>query len=132
MVNDILSDFLTKIRNANNSKHQIVEVISTKVTISIAQILKNEGFIYDFQIFESQTKNSLIISLKYIDQNYHPVLHDLTRISKPGIRVYVSKKKLKNFSLKTGISIISTSKGIMTNHQAKKLNLGGEVLCLIA
>lgn len=132
MVNDILSDFLTKIRNANNSKHQIVEVVSTNITNSVAKILKDEGFIYDFQIFEGKIQNSLIISLKYMDQNRQPVLNQLKRISKSGIRVYLGEKKIKNFSAKNGISIISTSQGIMSDRQAKKLNLGGEVLCIIS
>lgn len=132
MVNDILSNFLTKIRNANNSKHQIVEVISTNLTNSIAKILKDEGFIYDFQILESSNQNILIISLKYIDHNRKPVLNKLKRISKSGIRIYLGSKQICSFSEKTGISIISTSQGLMTDNQAKKLSLGGEILCTIS
>lgn len=132
MINDILSGFLTKIRNANSSKHQIVEIVSTNLTNNVTKILKQEGFIYDFQILESNIQNTIIISLKYLDQNRKPVLNKLKRISKPGIRVYLDQKKISSFSEKTGISIISTSQGIMTDRQAKKLNLGGEVLCTVS
>ena len=132
MVNDMISDFLTRIRNANNSKHHLVEVTATNVTKNIVQILKEEGFINDFQILQSETKNSIIISLKYSTQTRQPVLKNLQRVSKPGIRVYARKKNISNVLGSLGTVILSTSQGIMTDRKAKLLNIGGEILCRIS
>ena len=132
MVNDTISDFLTRIRNANNSKHQLVEVKSTKMTRNLAQILKEEGLIEDFQIFEDGIKTSIIISLKYLGQNRKPVITELKRISKPGIRVYTRKKDIPNVIGNVGISILSTSQGVMSDRKAKALKIGGEILCRIS
>ena len=132
MVNDTISDFLTRIRNANNSKHHLVEVVSTNVTKNIVQILKEEGFINDFQILESEAQNTIIISLKYSSQTRQPVLKNLQRVSKPGIRVYARKKNISNVLGTLGTVILSTSQGIMTDRKAKLLNIGGEILCRIS
>jgi small subunit ribosomal protein S8 len=132
MVNDMISDFLTRIRNANNSKHYLVEVTATNVTKNIVQILKEEGFINDFQILQSKTQNSIIISLKYSSQTRQPVLKNLERVSKPGIRVYARKKNISNVLGSLGTVILSTSQGIMTDRKAKLLNIGGEILCRIS
>jgi len=132
MIKDILSDFFTKIRNANDSKHKIVEVISTTVTNSITKILKEEGFIANFKICKHSLPNVLLIYLKYLDQKHNFVLSQLKSISKPSFRIYTCKKRIKKKLVKTDIFIISTSKGIMTDYKAKKLNLGGEVLCVIS
>jgi small subunit ribosomal protein S8 len=132
MVNDTISDFLTKIRNAINSKHQIVEVLYTKMIIDIVKILKEEGFIENYQISKGLIQNSIIISLKYSVPNRTSIINNLKRISKPGIRVYVRKKNIKNVLGNIGISIISTSQGIMTDRKAKTLNIGGELLCQIS
>jgi len=132
MANDTISDFLTKIRNANNSKHQIVEVPSTKMINDLVKILKDEGFIQNFQISYGDIQNSIIISLKYFGQNRQPVITTLKRISKPGIRVYVRRKNISNFLGNVGVSIISTSQGVMTDRKAKTLNIGGEILCQIS
>jgi small subunit ribosomal protein S8 len=132
MVNDTISDFLTKIRNAINSKHQIVEVLYTKMIIDIVKILKEEGFIENYQISKGLIQNSIIISLKYSVPNRNSIINNLKRISKPGIRVYVRKKNIKNVLGNIGISIISTSQGIMTDRKAKTLNIGGELLCQIS
>ena len=128
MVNDIISDFLTKMRNAINSKHHLVEVPSTKITKSIAEILKEEGFLNDFKILK---KNILVLSLKYSEKNRQPIISTIQRISKPGLRSYVNNKNIPNVLGNLGISIISTSKGLMTNSQAKTLKIGGEILCKI-
>ena len=128
MVNDIISDFLTKMRNAINAKHHLVEVPSTKITISIAEILKEEGFLNDFKILK---KNILVLSLKYSEKNRQPIISTIERISKPGLRNYVNNKNIPNVLGNLGISIISTSKGLMTNSQAKTLKIGGEILCKI-
>ena len=132
MVNDTISDFLTRIRNANNSKHQLVEVKSTKMTRNLAQILKEEGLIEDFQIFEDGIKTSIIISLKYLGQNRKPVITELKRISKPGIRVYMRQKDIPNLLGNVGVTILSTSEGIISDRKAKSLKIGGEILCKIA
>jgi small subunit ribosomal protein S8 len=128
MVNDIISDFLTKMRNAINAKHHLVEVPSTKITKSIAEILKEEGFLNDFKILK---KNILVLSLKYSEKNSQPIISTIQRISKPGLRSYVNNKNIPNVLGNLGISIISTSKGLMTNSQAKTLKIGGEILCKI-
>jgi small subunit ribosomal protein S8 len=131
MVNDIISDFLTKMRNAINAKHHLVEVPSTKITISIAEILKKEGFLNDFKILKNLEKNILVLSLKYSEKDRQPIISTIQRISKPGLRSYVNSKNIPNVLGNLGISIISTSKGLMTNSQAKTLKIGGEILCKI-
>jgi small subunit ribosomal protein S8 len=131
MVNDTISDMLTKIRNANNAKHQLVNVPSTKLTNSIIQILKEEGFVEDYKIIKDGIKTNILIALRYTDKEKKPVISHLERISKPGIRIYSGKKNIPNVLGKLGISIISTSQGVMTNKKAKELKIGGEILCKI-
>nr|WPV76552.1 ribosomal protein S8 [Naviculales sp.] len=131
MVNDIISDTLTRIRNANMVKHQIVQIPATKMSLAIAEILKNEGFIEDFESYEENNKKYFLISLKYIGKTRKPVISKIERISKPGLRVYSNSKKLPKVLDNLGIAIISTSKGVMTNLKAKELGIGGEVLCYI-
>jgi small subunit ribosomal protein S8 len=131
VVTDTISDMLTRIRNANMVKHQIVQIPATKMSIAIAEILKEEGFIEDFESYEENNRQYLLISLKYIGKARKPVLCKLERVSKPGLRVYSSSKKLPKVLDNLGIAIISTSKGIMTNLKAKELGIGGEVLCYI-
>lgn len=130
MVNDTISDMLTRIRNANNAKHYLVEIPSTKMTQSIANILKEEGFIEDFQIIK-ENFHTILISLKYVGKKRKPVITSLERISKPGLRIYKSSKEIPVVLGNLGISILSTSKGIMTGKTAKSLKLGGEILCEI-
>jgi small subunit ribosomal protein S8 len=101
------------------------------MSIAIAEILKDEGFIEDFESYEENTRKYLLISLKYIGKARKPVLCKLERVSKPGLRVYSTSKKLPKVLDNLGIAIISTSKGIMTNLKAKELGVGGEVLCYI-
>jgi small subunit ribosomal protein S8 len=133
VVTDTISDILTRIRNANMVKHQIVQVPLSRMSKSIAQILKEEGFIEDFEVFDTELENRshLLISLKYKGRLREPVICKMERISKPGLRVYASTKKLPKVLNGLGIAIISTSKGIMTNLKAKELGIGGEVLCYI-
>ena len=131
MVTDTISDMLTRIRNANMLKHQIVQIPATKMSIAIAEILKEEGFIEDFESYEENKRQYLLISLKYIGKARKSVICKLERVSKPGLRVYSSSKKLPKVLDNLGIAIISTSKGIMTNLKAKELGIGGEVLCYI-
>lgn len=129
--NDTISDMLTRIRNANMVKHQIVQIPSTKMSIAIAQILKEEGFIEDFESYSENNKKYLLISLKYLGKSRQSVISKIKRVSKPGLRVYTTAKQLPRVLDNLGIAIISTSKGVMTNLKAKELGIGGEVLCYI-
>jgi small subunit ribosomal protein S8 len=131
VVTDTISDMLTRIRNAHMVKHQIVQIPSTKMSLAIAEILKEEGYIEDFESYIENERKYLLISLKYMGQSRNPVISKIERISKPGLRVYSNSKKLPRVLDNLGIAIISTSKGVMTNLKAKELGVGGEVLCYI-
>ena len=131
MVNDTISDILTRIRNANMVKHQIVQVPSTKMSLAIVKILKEEGFVQDFESYDENNKKFLLISLKYTGKSRQSVITKIERVSKPGLRVYKNAKQLPKVLDDLGIAIISTSKGVMTNLKAKELGIGGEVLCYI-
>ena len=131
MVTDTISDMLTRIRNANMVKHQIVQISFSKMSVAIAEILKQEGFIQDFENYSEGTKKYLLISLKYTGKARNPVIYKIKRISKPGLRVYSNSKNLPKVLNNLGIAIISTSQGVMTNLKAKELGIGGEVLCYI-
>ena len=131
MVNDTISDMLTRIRNANMVKHQIVQILSTKMSLAITKILKEEGFIEDFESYSENNKKYLLISLKYNGKSRQSVISKIERVSKPGLRVYKNAEQLPRVLDNLGIAIISTSKGVMTNLKAKELGIGGEVLCYI-
>ena len=131
MVTDTISDMLTRIRNANMVKHQIVQIPLTKMSLAIAEILKEEGFINDFENYIEDERKYLLISLKYIGKSRKSVISKIERISKPGLRVYSNSKKLPKVLDNLGIAIISTSRGVMTNLKAKELGIGGEILCYI-
>lgn len=131
MVTDTISDMLTRIRNAHMVKHQIVQIPATKMSVSIAGILKEEGFIEDFENYIEYERKYLLISLKYTGKSRKPVISKIERVSKPGLRVYSNSKKLPRVLDNLGIAIMSTSKGVMTNLKAKELGIGGEVLCYI-
>ena len=131
MVNDTISDMLTRIRNANMVKHQIVQIPATKMSLAIAEILKEEGFVEDYENYTENERKYILISLKYIGKSRKPVICNIERVSKPGLRVYANSKKLPRVLDNLGIAIISTSRGVMTNLKAKELGIGGEVLCYI-
>nr|QHD45291.1 30S ribosomal protein S8 [Grateloupia turuturu] len=131
MINDTIADMLTRIRNANLAKHQIVQVPATKMTRNIVKVLQEEGFIYEFEEVGENLKTYLLISLKYKGKNKEPVITALKRISKPGLRVYANHKELPRVLGGIGIAIISTSQGVMTDKHARHYGLGGEVLCYI-
>ena len=131
MVTDTISDMLTRIRNANMVKHQIVQIPATKMSLAIAEILKEEGFIEDFENYEEKKFKYLLLSLKYSGKSRQPVICKIKRISKPGLRVYAKSDQLPKVLDNLGIAIISTSRGVMTNLKAKELGIGGEVLCYI-
>jgi small subunit ribosomal protein S8 len=129
--NDTISDMLTRIRNACSVRHPTTKVPTTKMTRSIAQVLKEEGFIEDFEEAGEGVEKHLIISLKYKDKNRQPIINTLQRVSKPGLRVYSNCKDLPRVLGGIGIAIISTSRGIMTDREARKQKVGGEVLCYV-
>lgn len=130
MVTDPIADMLTRIRNALIAKHETVEVPASNVKRAIAQILLEEGYIKDFTEIDDGKQGILKITLKY-GPNKQRVITGLKRISKPGLRVYVKKDEIPKVLGGLGIAIISTSKGVMTDKQARKEGLGGEVLCYI-
>ena len=131
MVTDTIADMLTRIRNGNMVKHEIVEIPATKMSKAIAEILKNEGFIANFEVYKEDLYEYLLLSLKYQGRSRDRVITKLKRISKPGLRVYASSKTLPKVRDNFGLAILSTSKGVMTNLDAKKHGIGGEVLCYI-
>lgn len=128
MTTDVIADMLTRIRNANQRMHKEVMIPGSKMKIEIAKILKNEGFIEDFKI-DDDFKKTITISLKYKGKNR--VIKGLTRISKPGLRVYSKSNEIPKVLNGLGIAIVSTSKGIMTGAQARQEKLGGEVLAFV-
>lgn len=130
-VNDIIADMLTRIRNANLARHQTTVVPSTRMTRSIAKVLKDEGFINEFEENGEGVKKELVISLKYKGKNRQPLITALKRVSKPGLRVYSNHKDLPKVLGGIGIAIISTSSGIMTDREARRQGIGGEVLCYV-
>ena len=129
MVNDTIADMLTRIRNANQMKYAKVSVLNTKMTREIAAILKEEGYISNFEV--NKEGNMLELELKYGENKKERVIVGLKRISKPGLRVYVKHEELPRVLNGLGIAIISTSKGIMTDKKARENGLGGEVLAYI-
>ena len=130
-ITDPIADMLTRIRNAVKAGHLIVDVPSSKMKVSLAKILKDEGFIKNYKLNDDNRQKILRIYLKYSEEN-QPAILNLTRISKPGRRVYVKAEELIPIYNNIGIWIISTSKGIITNKTAKKMNVGGEILCEIS
>ena len=130
MVQDKIADMLTRIRNANQMKYETVVVIGTKRTLGIAEILKREGYIADYSLEEKVTGNELTLTLKYGDKKER-VITGLKRISKSGLRVYAKANEIPRVLNGLGIAIISTSKGLMTDKEAREAQLGGEVLAYI-
>jgi small subunit ribosomal protein S8 len=131
MPTDTIADMLTRIRNANLAKHQIVQIPSTKVTRNIANVLLTEGFIESFEELKNGLRSSLLLSLKYSGKDRTPLITKITRASKPGLRVYSSSKKMPRVLGGFGTAIISTSKGLMTDKKAREEGIGGELLCYI-
>ena len=127
---DPIADMLTRIRNANSSKHKTVDIPASKMKLSIADILFKEGYIKSFEEISSDVQGTIRVALKY-DEKGNRVIDGIKRISKPGLRVYASKEDLPQVLNGLGIAIISTSKGIMTDREARKEGLGGEVLAYV-
>ena len=131
MTTDTIADMLTRIRNANLAKHQIVQIPSTKVTRDIANLLFKEDLIDSYEELKNGLKSSLLISLKYSSKERKPIIEKIQRISKPGLRVYSGAKKMPRILGGFGTAIVSTSRGLMTDQQARKEGVGGELLCYI-
>ena len=130
VVSDTIADMLTRIRNANAMRYEEVRVPASNIKKEIARILKEEGFINDYKIEDNNAQGTIVLKLKYTERR-ESVISGLKRISKPGLRVYANKDEVPKVLNGLGIAIISTSKGIMTDKQARKENIGGEVLAYI-
>lgn len=130
MINDPIADMLTRIRNANTVRHTSVDVPASNVKKRLAEILLNEGFIKSFNVIDDDKQGLIRIELKYGEQKER-VISGLKRISKPGLRVYAKKNELPKVLGGLGVAIISTSNGIITDKEARKLNVGGEVVCYV-
>ena len=131
MVGDRIADMLTRIRNANQMRYETVEVLGSKMTEEISRILKEEGYISDYTVTKNTNGDKITLGLKYSEGKKERVITGLKRISKPGLRVYAKHDELPKVLNGLGIAIISTSKGIMTDREARQNNLGGEVLAYI-
>ena len=131
MVTDPIADFLTRIRNAQMAGHRIVEIPASNLKKRMTEILYNQGYILKYK-FEDDNKQGLIkIALKYDPQTKQPAIHSLERVSRPGLRSYAKPNDIRRVKNGLGIAIISTSKGVLTDKEAKAQNVGGEVLCYV-
>ena len=129
-ITDPIADMLTRIRNANSSKHKTVDIPSSKMKLAIAEILFREGYIKAFEEIDNENQGIIRVTLKY-DEKGNRVIDGLKRISKPGLRVYAGKEELPKVLNGLGIAIISTSQGLKTDKEARQLGVGGEVLAYI-
>ncbi|MBQ0124950.1 MAG: 30S ribosomal protein S8 [Clostridiales bacterium] len=129
-ISDVIADMLTRIRNANNAKHETVDIPASNVKKAIADILVEEGFVTGYQIIEDGKQGTIRITLKY-GKGKTKMLQGLKRVSKPGLRVYTSCEDMPRVMNGLGVTIVSTSKGIMTGKKARSLNVGGEVIAFV-
>ncbi len=129
-ITDTIADMLTRIRNANSAKHPTVDVPASNMKKQIAQILVDEGYIKSFRVIDDDKQGVIRITLKYTE-NKSQVITGLRRVSKPGLRIYSNSKDMPKVMRGLGIAIVSTSKGIMTDREARKNNVGGEVLAFV-
>ena len=128
---DPIADMLTRIRNANTAKHDTVDVPASKMKVAIAEILLNEGYIKSFELVDNGNFKDIRITLKYGADKNEKIISGIKRISKPGLRVYAGKDELPRVLGGLGIAILSTNQGVITDKQARKLNVGGEVLAFV-
>ncbi len=131
VMSDPIADMLTRIRNANTAKHDTVSIPSSKIKVSIAEILREEGYIKGYEIQGEGTQKNILVTLKYGKDKNEKVIHGLSRISKPGLRVYAGAEEMPKVLGGLGIAIVSTNEGVMTDKQARQKNVGGEVLAYI-
>ena len=130
-MSDPIADMLTRIRNANTAKHDTVDVPASKMKISIAEILLKEGYIKNFELVDAGSFKNIHITLKYGKDKNEKIITGLKRISKPGLRVYANTEELPKVLGGLGVAIISTNNGVITDKEARKENVGGEVLCFV-
>ena len=130
MTTDPIADMLTRIRNANKARHATVEIPSSKMKVAMAQILLDEGFIKSFEVLENNVQGTIKVELKYSQDNER-VIKGLRRISKPGLRFYTKADSLPKVLGGLGIAVVSTSKGVITDKEARRLGGGGEVICYV-
>ncbi|SEF55667.1 small subunit ribosomal protein S8 [Lachnospira multipara] len=128
---DPIADMLTRIRNANTAKHDTVDIPASKMKLSIAKILLDEGYIKSYEVVENGNFKDIRVTLKYGKDKNEKIISGLQRISKPGLRVYANKTDLPKVLGGLGVAIISTNKGVVTDKEARKLGVGGEVLCFV-
>ena len=129
-ISDVIADMLTRIRNANDAKHETVDIPASNLKKSIAQILLEEGYIKNFQIVEDGKQGIIRVTLKYA-AGKQKVIHGLRRVSKPGLRIYSNCEDMPRVMNGLGIAIVSTSKGVMTDKKARQANVGGEILAFV-
>ena len=129
-ISDVIADMLTRIRNANDAKHDTVDIPASNLKKSIAQILLDEGYIKNFQIVEDGKQGIIRVTLKYA-AGKQKVIHGLKRVSKPGLRIYSNCEDMPKVMNGLGIAIVSTSKGVMTDKKARQANVGGEILAFV-
>lgn len=130
MMTDPIADFLTRLRNAQLARHKTTQVPSSKIKVRIAQILKDEGYVDDLRVEDTEGRAVLHVTLKYDDRS-QPVIEGITRVSRPGLRRYSAADAIPKVRGGIGLAIISTSRGLMTDTQARKDRVGGEVLCTV-
>ena len=128
-ISDVIADMLTRIRNANDAKHESVDIPASNLKKSIAEILLEEGYIKNFQIVEDGKQGIIRVALKYVGKQ--KVIQGLRRVSKPGLRIYSNCEDMPKVMNGLGIAIVSTSKGVMTDKKARKANVGGEILAFV-
>ena len=128
-ISDVIADMLTRIRNANDAKHETVDIPASNLKKSIAEILLDEGYIKNFQIVEDGKQGIIRVALKYVGKQ--KVIQGLRRVSKPGLRIYSNCEDMPKVMNGLGIAIVSTSKGVMTDKKAREANVGGEILAFV-
>ena len=129
-MSDVIADMLTRIRNANNAKHQTVDIPASNMKKAIAEILVEEGYVKSYQVIDDGKQGTIRVTLKYL-QGKQKVIRGIRRVSKPGLRIYAGCEDMPRVMNGLGIAIVSTSKGIMTGKKAKSLNVGGEVIAFV-
>ena len=130
-MSDPIADMLTRIRNANTAKHDVVEIPSSRMKVAIADILVSEGYIEKYELIEKDGFNTIKVTLKYANNKSERIISGIKRISKPGLRIFANKEELPRVLGGLGTAIISTNKGVITDKEARKLGVGGEVLAFV-
>ncbi|MFK5855533.1 MAG: 30S ribosomal protein S8 [Bacteroidota bacterium] len=132
MITDPIADYLTRIRNANAAKHRMVEVPSSNLRRNITKILFEKGYILNYKFEENEVQGTIKIALKYHPVTKLPAINDIKRVSRPGLRQYVNANELPRVLNGLGVAVLSTSKGVITDKEARKLGIGGEVICYVS